>query len=122
RVLSVVEDAGADAVRRDLAGPAIRRAVDRLAGIGLAGAGLRHARHAGAALGRRAAVGLALLRQRVAELTHRAGHVPAGVGLAEARHAALAVAAFAGDAEVLARAGVAVLAALAGDAHARVGL
>ena len=45
---------------RDLAGPAVARALDRPAGIELAGVGLRHAGHAGAALGGRAAVGLAL--------------------------------------------------------------
>src|SRR5262249_10188538 len=73
-------------------------------------------------LGRRAAVGLALHGQRVAELTHRAGRVPARVGLAQAGHATLARRALVGDAEVLAGAAVAVFAGVAGDAEARVAL
>ena len=63
---------------------------------------------------RRAAIRLALGRERVAELPVGAGDVPARVGLTEARDAALLVAALAGDAQVLAVAVVAVLPARAG--------
>src|SRR4029078_1593174 len=76
--------------------------------------------HPRAALGRRAAIGLALQRRAVAELALRAGDVGARIVLALARDAPLAPGALARDAEILAGTSIAVRAGRAIDPEAGV--